>query len=133
MPPATPLKTVSAFERIGGTVVRRTVDRFYDLMDDDPQYQELRALHAIELSPMRESLTGFLTAWLGGPRGWFQDNPGKCMMSAHRDVRITQQTARQWAEAMDRAVADCIGDKEVATKMSQALGALAVSMRSISA
>ena len=48
--PATP------FERIGGhAVLRRITDRFYDLSEQDPAYAVLRAMHAADLTPMRES------------------------------------------------------------------------------
>ena len=60
--------TTTAYETIGGaSAVRAFVDRFYDLMEGEPAYAALRALHAPDLGPMRESLAGFLTAWLGGP------------------------------------------------------------------
>ena len=67
-PPATP------YDRIGGReVLRAIVNRFYDLMDEDPAYAGLRAMHAEDLAPMRQSLTGFLTGWSGGPRDWFAE------------------------------------------------------------
>ena len=93
------------FDQIGGAqTVQRFVDRFYDLMRDDPQYGALRALHADDLTPMRASLAGFLNAWLGGPRDWFVQRPGLCMMSAHAAIPITHETARQWTHAMARAM-----------------------------
>ncbi|MGB4409255.1 MAG: globin, partial [Burkholderiaceae bacterium] len=50
-PPAgTDPSPVTPFEWIGGeTVVRRLVDRFYDLMDLEPAYTALRAAHGPEL------------------------------------------------------------------------------------
>ncbi len=100
-PPRTP------FEALGGeTAIRRMVDRFYDLMDSDPAFAQLRAMHAADLAPMRTSLTGWLTAWTGGPRDWFTANPGKCVMSAHRRLGVSGETAAQWVEAMTRAIAD---------------------------
>jgi hemoglobin len=96
------------YELIGGEpVVRAIVDRFYDIMDEDADCAALRALHAPDLNPMRESLSGFLNGWLGGPRDWFQQNPGVCMMSAHGKVNVTPETAAQWTRAMGRALADC--------------------------
>lgn len=127
--PAAAARTVTAYDLIGGTpTVRRVVDRFYDLMEDDPAYGELRGLHAPDLARMRDSLTGFLVAWLGGPRDWFEENPGLCMMSAHRDVAITPASARQWAEAMTRAVDEGVADRAMAAKMGQALSSLALGM-----
>jgi len=75
--PATP------YEAIGGTsAVRQIVDHFYDLMETDTDLADLRALHEPDLKPMRDSLTGFLTAWLGGPRDWFVKRRGACVMAA---------------------------------------------------
>ncbi|TFU05929.1 globin [Polymorphobacter arshaanensis] len=100
------------FELFGGAVaVRKLVDRFYDLMEGDPDYAALRALHAADLDPMRDSLTGFLIAWLGGPRDWFDARPGgPCVMSMHRKVAIDSTVADQWLFAMSRALDSCAID-----------------------
>ncbi|MBC2670868.1 group II truncated hemoglobin [Novosphingobium piscinae] len=106
-------RPTTPYERLGGQAVLRTiVDRFYDLMDADPAYAELRALHAADLGPMRDSLTGFFTGWAGGPRDWFAS--GKCVMSLHRPLPITPQTARQWIAAMHRAIDDVVGGRDPA-------------------
>lgn len=129
MAQATATKPATAYEALGGgEVIRKVVDRFYDLMDQDPAYAELRALHAPDLTPMRESLTGYLIAWVGGPRDWFEANPGRCMMSAHRGVAMTEASARQWADAMRRAVDDSVDNSALGAKMGEALGDLALSM-----
>jgi hemoglobin len=117
------------FDLVGGmTVVQRIVDRFYDLLEQDQAYCALRRLHAQDLGPMRASLTGFLAAWLGGPRDWFDDHPGLCMMSAHRNVAMTAETGRQWAEAMTRAIVDSSVESGLAAKMAEALSDLAIRM-----
>lgn len=124
----------TAYEMLGGKLmVRQIVDRFYDLMDADPAYAELRALHAADLEPIRASLTGFLVAWLGGPRDWFEEHPGLCMMSAHRDVTITEVSARQWADAMTHAVQDRVADATLAEKMGEALASMALAMGGVPA
>ncbi|OYX65622.1 MAG: globin [Sphingomonadales bacterium 32-64-17] len=114
-PKATP------YELIGGQpAIEAVVERFYDLMDSDPAYAELRAIHAADLSPMRKSLAGFLAGWAGGPRGWFEANPGKCMMSMHSGFPITSETAGQWVEAMAHAFADCgLADHPVGKLMNE--------------
>lgn len=118
------------FHRLGGhAAMQAIVERFYDLMDEDPAYAELRALHAPDLAPMRQSLALFLAGWSGGPRDWFEQNPGKCMMSAHKGIAIGPEVAAQWAEAMKRAIADAgIADAELARAMAGVLADLALGM-----
>lgn len=118
------------FYRLGGQETMQAIcDRFYDLMDSDPAYAELRAMHSADLSHMRKSLAGFLAAWSGGPRDWFTENPGKCMMGAHKPYTISHDIARQWAEAMKRAIADVApADSRLATAMGGALEEMALGM-----
>ncbi|SNS55655.1 hemoglobin [Sphingomonas laterariae] len=117
------------YHRIGGdAVIARIVDRFYDLMDGEPQYAELRAIHAPDLAPMRASLTGFLIAWLGGPQDWFTDRPGACVMSAHGNIRVTPETARQWLDAMARAFAETGVGPDVAAMVGEAFTNMAQAM-----
>ncbi len=113
----------------GGPVVRRLVEAFYDLMETGPAYARLRALHAADLSPMRDSLTGFLTGWLGGPRDWFATHPGVCMMSLHRAMPIDADLAEQWTSAMGRAMTLTDLDPELAQALGEAFGRMAGGMR----
>lgn len=117
------------FDLIGGEAeVRRFVDRFYNLMDSDPAYTALRALHAPDLGPMRASLSGFLIAWLGGPRHWFEERPGACIMSAHGKFAINRDIAGQWTHAMTRALADSQVDANLAARMAEAFTAMSNGM-----
>jgi hemoglobin len=126
---ATEARQATPFDRIGGEPsVRAVVERFYDLMEGDPRYAELRALHAADLAPMRHSLTGFLTGWLGGPRDWFAEHPGVCVMSAHARIAITDATAGQWTEAMSRALADCGVEERLAEQMNEVFGRMSAVM-----
>jgi hemoglobin len=118
------------FSRLGGhEAFARIVDRFYDLMDSDPAYAGVRALHAEDLAPMRRSLALVLAGWAGGPRDWFDANPGRCMMSIHRPIAIDREVARQWAAAMKRAIAEAAPeDSEVAEQMGLVLERMALGM-----
>ncbi|WP_333838295.1 group II truncated hemoglobin [Novosphingobium sp.] len=121
---------LSPYDRIGGpAVLRRITDRFYDLMDQDPAYAGLRAMHAADLDPMRDALPQFLAGWSGGPRDWWDANPGKCMMSLHRPFAIDADLAGQWAEAMRRAIAEAApADGEIAAAMADVLDRMARGM-----
>lgn len=108
----------TAFDQIGGAApVAAMVNAFYDLMETDPAYARLRAIHAPDLTPMRASLAGFITGWLGGPRDWFAARPGVCMMSMHRAMPIDAELGRQWVDAMSRAM----DQAEIAPDMAEAL------------
>lgn len=113
----------TAFERLGGRpALARLVTRFYALMDSDPAYAPLRAMHGPDLAPMAASLTDFLVAWSGGPRDWFEQRPGACIMSLHVDMpAMSPDMADQWLHAMRRAVADCdLPDSEIGDAMLEA-------------
>lgn len=122
-------KTATPFERIGGAAaVRQIVDAFYDAMDRDPAYARLRAMHAQDLSPMRDSLTGFLTVWLGGPRDWLVAKGRFCIMSRHSAMAIDAETAAQWNQAMRGALTSTGVTPDLAQEMDQAFTQLANAM-----
>lgn len=109
------------YDEIGGSaVIRAVVDRFYDLMDGDPRFRHLRELHGPDLAPMRDSLAGFLTAWLGGPKDWFAAHPDACIMSLHRQLGFGAQASEEWTSAMARALADTGVPVDLAERMNAA-------------
>ena len=126
--------SATPYDSLGGeSAVRRFVDRFYDLMETEAEYAALRAMHAQDLAPMRRSLTGFLTGWLGGPRHWFEENVGVCVMSAHAVLPISAETSQQWTDAMARALAESDVDADLATRMNDAFGKMAGGMARMAA
>ncbi|MFN3582817.1 group II truncated hemoglobin [Phenylobacterium sp.] len=94
------------YEALGGEAgLRRLVDAFYDAMESDPAFAELRRIHAPDLAPMRVRLTDFLSGWVGGPAVYAARHPGRpCVMSAHADFPIGQAEAEQWAACMRKAM-----------------------------
>lgn len=128
--PVAPRAPSTPYQQLGGEpVVSAIVERFYDLMDGDPAYTELRAMHAPDLSHMRKSLADFLTGWMGGPRHWWDERPGACMVSMHSPFTITAIEAGQWAEAMSRAIAAQPGlEPKLAQALTDALAGLAIGM-----
>lgn len=118
----------SPYTRIGSDrPIRALADRFYDLLESDPTYADLRAIHAADLGPVRHGLTRFLAGWLGGPRDWFERGP--CIMSLHRTFPITPALADQWATAMACAIAGAEDiDPALGDAMAVALGHMARGM-----
>jgi hemoglobin len=117
-------KPMTPYDRLGGRdVIAAIVNDFYDRMEQDAAFAELRAMHAPDLTPMRSSLTDFLMAWTGGPRDWFEQRPGACIMSAHNKLAtpVTKLTADQWMDAFGQAIDAQLTDTALGTAMKDAL------------
>ena len=66
---AAPAPGPSPYAQLGGaSKVIGLVDRFYDLMDEIPEYYPIRKLHPASLDGSRDKLKWFLSGWLGGPQ-----------------------------------------------------------------
>jgi hemoglobin len=95
------------FEWIGGEEkVKALVERFYDLMDLEPQYAALRAAHGTELARARENLFWFLCGWLGGPQ-YYTDRFGHPRLRMrHMPFKIGVLERDQWLACMDQAMGE---------------------------
>lgn len=93
------------FEWMGGEEpVRRLVDRFYDLMDLEPGYKELRAAHGSTLEEARQKLFWFLCGWLGGPDHYVERFGHPRLRMRHMPFSIGIQERDQWVACMDQAM-----------------------------
>lgn len=111
----------SAFEWIGGEdAVRALVDRFYDLMDLEPSYARLRAIHPTDLSASRDKLFWFLCGWLGGP-DYFQQRFGHPRLRArHLPFAIGIAERDQWMNCMRQAMQECELDPALRERLDAA-------------
>ena len=93
------------YELVGGDAkVRELVDHFYDLMDFEPAYRQLRAVHGRSLESAREKLYQFLSGWLGGPP-LYTDKYGPPMLRArHLPFAIGDVEGDQWMACMRQAM-----------------------------
>ncbi len=93
------------YELIGGEEkVRAIVERFYDLMDFEPRYAQLRSVHGSTLDGAREKLFLFLSGWLGGPP-LYTDRFGHPMLRArHLPFSIGTVERDQWIACMGQAL-----------------------------
>jgi len=106
------------YELLGGeTGIRRVVDAFYDHMEGDADLAPIRAMHAADLSPMRQGLFEFISGWIGGPPPFIQRKGSPCLTAAHAPYPIDRDAHDQWLECMRRAMADA----EVPSRYQEAL------------
>jgi hemoglobin len=101
-PPGVP---PTPFEWIGGEEqIKALVDRFYDLMDLEPAYAELRAAHGSELANARERLNMFLCGWMGGPQHYTERFGHPRLRMRHMPFSIGIVERDQWLACMDQAM-----------------------------
>lgn len=98
---------LTPFDWIGGeAAVHALVDRFYDLMDLEPAYRELRASHGTTLDEARLKLFWFLCGWLGGPQHYQERFGHPRLRMRHMPFKIGILERDQWLACMDQAMGD---------------------------
>jgi hemoglobin len=109
------------FEWIGGEdKVRALVDRFYDLMDLEPGYAELRAAHGSHLERARQHLFWYLCGWLGGPQHYTDRFGHPRLRMRHMPFKIGTVERDQWLACMDQAMAEVGVDETLRTRLRTA-------------
>ena len=118
------------YELLGGDAkVRELVDRFYDLMDFEPAYRTLRAVHGNTLESAREKLYLFLSGWLGGPP-LYTDKYGHPMLRArHLPFAIGDVERDQWMACMRQAMEETHVPQELRGSLGDAFQKTADWMR----
>jgi hemoglobin len=97
----------NVFELIGGSdKLREMVDRFYDLMDLEPEFAGLRALHPKTLEGSRDKLYWFLSGWMGGPSLYIERFGHPRLRARHLPYPIASSERDQWLRCMAWAMQD---------------------------
>ena len=99
---------LTPFAMLGGEIaVRALVDRFYDLMDLEAGYADLRATHGTTLDDARNKLFWFLCGWLGGPNHYIERFGHPRLRARHLPFAIGVRERDQWLACMDQAMTEC--------------------------
>ena len=121
MPITEPQATARPVEQIGGAErVHALTERFYDLMELEPAYAELRAVHAPSLDSAREKLNWFLSGWLGGPQHYVERFGHPRLRARHMHFAIGTLERDQWLACMDQAMGDTGVDEALRANLRQA-------------
>jgi len=101
------IQQLTAFELLGGaTKLRELVDRFYDLMDLEPEFSGIRALHPASLDGSRDKLYWFLSGWCGGPNLYIEQFGHPMLRARHLPFPIASAERDQWVRCMAWAMQD---------------------------
>jgi len=92
------------YQILGEEGIRELACTFYDVMDTLPEAATLRAMHAEDLSPMKEKLAEYLVGWMGGPPLYADKYGTVCMTEPHEPYHIGPEERDQWLLCMDLAL-----------------------------
>uniref|UniRef100_UPI0038992CC8 group II truncated hemoglobin n=1 Tax=Glaciimonas soli TaxID=2590999 RepID=UPI0038992CC8 len=97
--------TPTLYQRIGGDIkLRELVDRFYDLMDLEPAFATIRALHPTTLDGSRDKFYWFLSGWSGGPDLFVERFGHPRLRARHLPYAIATPERDQWLRCMALAM-----------------------------
>jgi hemoglobin len=98
-------QTQSAFDLIGGDAkLRELVDRFYDLMELEPEFAGIRAMHPTPTDSSRDKLYWFLSGWTGGPSLYIERFGHPRLRARHLPFAIGIAERDQWLRCMEMAM-----------------------------
>ena len=120
------------YDMIGGeAAVRKLIDRFYDLMDEAPEYYAVRRLHPEDLSGSREKLFMFLSGWLGGPPLYVEKHGHPMLRARHLPFAIGTTERDAWLACMKQAMEECGVEEKLREWLLQSLSGTADWMRNV--
>ncbi|MDB5754700.1 MAG: hemoglobin-like protein, partial [Massilia sp.] len=85
------------YDVIGGEQrLRELVDRFYDLIELEPEFAGIRALHPPAMDGSRDKLFMFLSGWMGGPDLFVERHGHPRLRARHLPFAIGSSERDQW-------------------------------------
>ena len=108
----------TAYDRLGGEpVLRALVNRFYRNMDELPECDGVRRMHAPDLHGAEDKLFKFLSGWLGGPNLYWQEFGHPRLRMRHLPFSIGTAERDQWLTCMRMALDSEISDEDLRQRL----------------
>ena len=122
--------TRTLYERIDGETKLRPLDQsFYRYMDEIPETQTIRWMHADNLQSAEDKLFMFLSGWMGGPSLFIEKFGHPRLRQRHITFKIGESERDQWMLCMRHALDETIDDKTLRDELYASLYGVADFMR----
>jgi hemoglobin len=109
------------FRDIGGSAaIAQLVERFYGYMETLPEAAGIRALHAPELTQVKEVLIRYLTEWMGGPPVYSSERGHPRLRRRHHGFSIGTAERDAWMMCMHLALRDVVPDEGLRVALESA-------------
>ena len=117
------------YQILGEQGIRDLAEAFYDIIETLPEAADVRAMHAPDLSPMKEKLAQYLTGWMGGPPLYSDKHGTVCMTSPHEPYHIGPEERDQWLLCMNKALGKIEASDELVEMLQEPLFRIADAIR----
>lgn len=117
------------YQMLGEHGIRHLTNTFYDIMDSLPEAAGLRAMHAKDLTVMKEKLADYLIGWMGGPPLYADKYGTVCMTTPHETYHIGPAERDQWLLCMDKALEQTGASEELVEMLKIPLFRIADAVR----
>lgn len=114
----------SLYDSIGGEEeIRRLVEAFYDIIETDPEAEELHVLHlrGHGVAHSRVEQFNFLSGFLGGPQYYVQRYGHSHLREIHVHIPIGYKERDIWLACMTKAIARVGIEAETADRLMRHL------------
>jgi len=101
----------------GGERLRELVDRFYDLMQLEPEFAGIHAMHPVPNDSSRDKTFMFLSGWTGGPDLYIERYGHPRLRARHLPFAIGSSERDQWLRCMALAMEDLGYDETLRVRM----------------
>ncbi len=120
------------YEMIGGELVlKRLIQRFYEIMDTLPEAKGVRDMHPIDLKGSEDKLFMFMSGWLGGPNLFIEQFGHPRLKARHFPFKIDKAERDQWMICMVQAFEDVEIVDPLRSELLESLLNLADHMRNV--
>lgn len=92
------------YQILGDEGIRKLADAFYEVMNEQPQAETIRAMHAENLDLIKEKLYEYLVGWMGGPPLYSAKYGTVCLTDPHKPYPIGPDERDQWLLCMNEAL-----------------------------
>lgn len=111
---------------IGGEKgTRALAERFYDIMQTEPEATALLNIHPQPMDSIRQRFFEYLSGWLGGPPLFEQEYGHPRLRARHLPYKVTPQMRDQWMYCMNKALEETVENKLLRKGLSQSFEQLA--------
>lgn len=125
----TPETAITPYDALGGEAgVHRLVQRFYELMDTQPEACQVRQMHPESLQGSATSLFEFLSGWLGGPPLYMAKKGHPRLRMRHAPYAVGTTVRDEWMGCMTQALNEQVADPSLRAQLMGAFDQMATHM-----